>query len=72
MSVSSKIRMARLVKAEKADRSFDLMFWKRMGVEERFKAAWQKERHLSDFVAHRSHRKKKLAKLRSPKTKVSL
>ncbi len=40
MSVSPKIRMARLVKAEEADRSFGLIFWKRMGVEEKFKAAW--------------------------------
>ena len=32
--------MAKLVKLTEADRSFDLEFWARMGVEERFKAAW--------------------------------
>jgi hypothetical protein len=35
------VRMARLVRADAVDRSFDLEFWKKMGAEERFKAAWQ-------------------------------
>jgi len=38
---SSKIRMARLVKASDADRSLDLLFWKKIGAEGRFAAAWQ-------------------------------
>jgi hypothetical protein len=38
---ASKIRMARLVKAKDMDRSFDLLFWKRVGAEGRFAAAWQ-------------------------------
>ena len=33
--------MARLILAEKMDRSFDLEFWKHMGPQERFRAAWQ-------------------------------
>jgi hypothetical protein len=37
----SKTRMARLVKAKDMDRSFDLLFWKRVGAEGRFAAAWQ-------------------------------
>ena len=37
----SMVRMAKLVKANAVDRSFDLEFWRRMGAEERFKAAWQ-------------------------------
>ncbi|KPK18303.1 MAG: hypothetical protein AMK69_24970 [Nitrospira bacterium SG8_3] len=37
----SKTRMARLVKAKDKDRSFDLLFWKRVGAEGRFAAAWQ-------------------------------
>lgn len=36
----SKIRMAKLVKLDEADRSFDLEFWGKMGAEKRFKAAW--------------------------------
>ena len=35
------IRMARLVKASEQDRSFDLVFWKKVGAEGRFEAAWQ-------------------------------
>jgi hypothetical protein len=37
----SKTRMARLVKAKDMDRSFDLLFWQRVGAEGRFAAAWQ-------------------------------
>ena len=37
----SKTRMARLVKAKDMDRSFDLLFWKGLGAEARFAAAWQ-------------------------------
>jgi hypothetical protein len=37
----SKTRMARLVKVKDMDRSFDLLFWKRVGAEGRFAAAWQ-------------------------------
>ena len=37
----SKKRMARMVKAIDADRSFDLIFWKKVGAEGRFAAAWQ-------------------------------
>jgi hypothetical protein len=37
----SKTRMARLVKAKDMDRSFDLLFWERVGAEGRFAAAWQ-------------------------------
>jgi hypothetical protein len=36
-----RIRMARLIRVENMDRSFDLEFWSRMGSEERFNAAWQ-------------------------------
>jgi hypothetical protein len=36
-----KTRMARLVKAKDMDRSFDLLFWKQVGAEARFAAAWQ-------------------------------
>jgi hypothetical protein len=38
---TSKTRMARLVKAKDMDRSFDLLFWRRVGAEGRFAAAWQ-------------------------------
>jgi hypothetical protein len=41
MMKTSKTRMARLVKAKDMDRSFDLLFWKRVGAEGRFAAAWQ-------------------------------
>ena len=34
-------RMARMVKATEADRSFDLVFWRKVGAEGRFAAAWQ-------------------------------
>jgi hypothetical protein len=37
----SKTRMVRLVKVKDMDRSFDLLFWKRVGAEGRFAAAWQ-------------------------------
>lgn len=37
---SSKVRMARLVKASEMDRSFDLLFWEKVGAEGRFSAAW--------------------------------
>ena len=33
--------MARLVKAEELDCSFDLLFWKSVASEGRFAAAWQ-------------------------------
>ena len=36
-----KTLMARLVKAKDMDRSFDLLFWKRVRAEARFAAAWQ-------------------------------
>jgi hypothetical protein len=36
-----RIRMARLVRAAEADRSFDLEFWRKAGHEARFAAAWQ-------------------------------
>jgi hypothetical protein len=32
--------MARLVKASEMDRSFDLLFWEKVGAEGRFSAAW--------------------------------
>ena len=35
-----RVVMARLVKLEKADRSFDLGFWERVGAEGRFEALW--------------------------------
>ncbi len=35
------VRMARLIKATEMDRSFDLAFWKRVGAEGRFSAAWE-------------------------------
>ena len=38
---SSKERIARMVKASDADRSFDLEFWRKVGAEGRFAAAWQ-------------------------------
>lgn len=37
----TKTRMARLVKAKDMDRSFDLLFWRQVGAEDRFAAAWQ-------------------------------
>jgi hypothetical protein len=33
--------MARLIKASEPDRSFDLLFWREVGPEGRFAAAWQ-------------------------------
>ena len=33
--------MARLVKRSEMDRSFDIEFWQRVGVQGRFEAAWQ-------------------------------
>jgi len=32
--------MAKLVRLNEADRSFDLEFWAKLGAEKRFKAAW--------------------------------
>jgi len=36
-----KVRMARMVPINEADRSFDLAFWEKVGAEGRFAAAWQ-------------------------------
>jgi hypothetical protein len=36
-----RVIMARKTTLEKADRSFDLEFWQRMGSRARFAAAWQ-------------------------------
>ena len=36
-----KIRMARLVPFQEADREFDTVFWRRVGAERRFAAMWQ-------------------------------
>jgi len=33
--------MARMVRIDEADRSFDLTFWERVGADGRFAAAWQ-------------------------------
>ena len=33
--------MGRKIKLEEANRSFDLAFWKRVGVKGRFEALWQ-------------------------------
>ena len=38
---SSKVVMARLVRVSEADRDFDLLFWKKVGAEGKFAAAWQ-------------------------------
>jgi hypothetical protein len=35
------VTMSRLVRLEDADSSFDLEFWRRVGAEGRFAAAWQ-------------------------------
>jgi len=32
--------MAKLVRLNEADRSFDLEFWAKLGAEKRFKASW--------------------------------
>ena len=39
--IRTPVRMARLIKASEMDRSFDLAFWKEVGAEGRFSAAWQ-------------------------------
>jgi hypothetical protein len=39
--IRKKVRMARLIKAVEMDRSFDLAFWKKVGAEGRFSAAWE-------------------------------
>lgn len=36
-----KLGMARLIRSVDLDRSFDLLFWKEVGAEGRFEAAWQ-------------------------------
>ena len=36
-----RVVMARLVKLEEADRSFDLDFWERVGAEGRLEALWE-------------------------------
>ena len=36
-----KVSMARMVRINDADRSFDLEFWEKVGSEGRFAAAWQ-------------------------------
>jgi len=43
-----RVVMARLVKRDEQDRSFDLEFWRKVGDVGRFAAAWQmvKEVHL--------------------------
>ncbi len=41
MNTYPKIRMARLIKSDEMDRSFDLEFWHKVGAEGRFAAAWQ-------------------------------
>jgi hypothetical protein len=43
----AKVRMARLVKLKDADRSFDIAFWRRVGAEGRFVAAWQMVEEVS-------------------------
>jgi hypothetical protein len=45
----SKIRMARLVKASDSDRAFDLLFWKEVGAEGKFAAAWQMVSEVNAF-----------------------
>ncbi len=37
----NSVKMARLVERDKADRSFDLDFWQKVGAKGRFEAAWQ-------------------------------
>lgn len=36
-----KVRIARLIKAKDLDRSFDFLFWGKIGAEGRFSAAWE-------------------------------
>ncbi|MFQ5824307.1 MAG: hypothetical protein ACE5JB_09655 [bacterium] len=38
---SKKVIMSRLIKRGEMDRSFDLEFWKKVGAQGRFAAAWQ-------------------------------
>lgn len=38
---SQKVKMARLVRRDEMDRSFDIEFWANVGVQGRFEAAWQ-------------------------------
>jgi hypothetical protein len=35
-----RVIMSRLIKREDMDRSFDIQFWKRVGVQGKFEAAW--------------------------------
>jgi len=38
---AKKVIMSKLVSLNKMDRSFDLEFWDKVGVQGRFKAMWQ-------------------------------
>lgn len=41
MPRKKKVVMGRIVRLKDADRSFDLKFWRRVGVRGRFEAAWR-------------------------------
>lgn len=41
MKKKARLRIAKLIKHSQMDRSFDLEFWKKLGAEARFNAAWQ-------------------------------
>ena len=49
------VRMARLIKATDMDRSFDLAFWKKVGAEGRFSAAWQTVRGVETIRGEENH-----------------
>ena len=44
-----RVVMERLVPIKKCDRSFDLLFWKRVGVKGKFEAAWDMVRDLVNW-----------------------
>ncbi len=44
-----KVVMSRLVSLQKADSSFDLAFWKKVGPQGKFEAAWDMVRDLVNW-----------------------
>ena len=53
-----RVVMGRLVPRKSLDRSFDLIFWKKVGVQGRFEAAWEMVRELVDWNPRYGHQQR--------------
>lgn len=58
MSLKKRVVMSRLVPLKGLDRSFDLAFWRKVGPQGRFEAAWEMVRELPEWTFSRGRQQR--------------